>query len=200
MKENRNKTPWASIWVRPRESMRKILATNPFKKIVALAITNGIVTAISWIAFVNTRYPQQGEYKSTGFTLLLLVVGVVLGLINLYFGSWLLKVTGLWIKGKGSYIETKCAVGWSCYPFFIAGIFAILSYLLYQNSLLALLFGIINIVLSVWATIIGIFLLAEAHQFSFWRALTAILIAFVLVFVAIMLISLIIPLLAPIFR
>lgn len=196
MQENRSLKPWLSLWIHPRAAMRTILNTNPLKYIVPLVIANGIVSALSWIGFIVARYPQREGYQSVTFIGGLLFVGILLGLINLYFGGWLLKKTSHWLKGKGTYTETKCSIGWSAYLFLVAGIFAVFSYFLHNYPLPSTLFGLINVILSVWGSIAAIFLLAEAQQFSFFRALCAIIIALVLVFVVIMLVSIVVSLIA----
>lgn len=191
---------WISTWVRPREAMRKVLLENPVATIFLLAILNGVVTAISWLAFIYTREARE-ERIGAGFVILLLVCGVIMGLVHLYLGGWLYKVTSRWLGGKGDFIATRNAVGWGSYPLIVAGILSVLAYASDRPiPILALILGVLNIIFATWASILFIFFIAEAQKISFWRAFVALLIAAVLIFAVLMIISLFVPLLSPIFN
>lgn len=201
--ESTNRTqinPWLHIWGSPKKTLRSILETNPKRVILWLAILGGIISAFSWLGFLWFNYPYQETYKNTCFIIAVLIAGGIFGIIHLYFGGWLYRLTGSWVGGAGSFTDVKCAVGWSNYPFIIAGILGILSFLLPNLCLWAqFAFGILNLIFAIWGFVIFMNLLGEAHRFSAWKALLAFLIALVLVFVALMIVSLLVPLLRPLF-
>jgi len=197
--QSKQNNRWVSIWVKPRATLKSILDSDPLRTIIPLSIVSGVVSAISWLGFLWTRFPYQKEYRLALFALALLIVGGLFGLLNLYLGGWLYRITGSWLGGKGEYRAVKCAVGWSAYPFIMSGILGILSYIFYHYPLLSLLFGVLNLIVLIWAFILFLHLIGEAHQFSAWKALVAILIGAVLIFIAAILISLLLPLLKPLF-
>jgi Yip1 domain len=196
--EKENINPWLGLWVQPRKTLRAILTTDPKKWIVWLAIIGGILSALSLAAF--SWYPPKAVFLHPFLILILAIVGAIVGIVHLYFSSWLLTMTGSWLGGKGNFTEVKCAVGWSYYPFIIADILAIVSIYSTHNPWLKLVAGTLNVIAGVWGFVIFVKLVGEAHQFSAWKGLLSFLIALVLVFVAFMIVALLVPLLAPIFQ
>lgn len=190
-----NINPWLHIWTQPRKTMRLLLA-RPNYMVLFLALAGGVVSLLAWLAFPLFQDPA----KSKLILLIFIVIGGgIIGILNLYFGSWLYRLTGSWVGGKGTFVQTKCAVGWSNYPVIVGSIFLILSTISANNLLLQGLFSILNTIVTVWSFITFIHLLAEVHQFSVWKSLLSMLIAFILLFVMILLIVLLIPLLKPLF-
>lgn len=186
--------PWTQIWIAPRETLRQLFSASQHM-IISLAIIGGVISSLSWLGLLWTQYPHQEEFQRITFIILFAIIGALLGLANLYFGAWLYKITGSWIGGIGNFRRVKYAVGWANYPFIIAGLFNIFSFLAAPNVWLEFIFSFINMVLLLWGIILFINLLAEAHQFSAWRGLWSIFIAAALIFVAIMAIALLVSLL-----
>lgn len=194
--ENENINPWLHLWTRPRATLRSILNRDPKRVIIWLAIIGGIFSSLSFIdmhALSRTKF-------SILFFIVLVVIGAVIGIIHLYFSGWLLKLTGSWLGGKGTFTDVKCAVGWSNYPFIVVNIFSILVALSTPLIWLQLTLSLIMLILLVWAFVIFMKLIGEAHQFSAWKGLLAFLIAIVLIFVVFMIIALLVPLLSPLFQ
>lgn len=191
--------PLLKIWVHPRKTIRPFLDHHPQKWIIWFALIQGLLSGIGWIGFLWTRYPDRPIYSHPGFVGAALVSGALFSIIYLYLGGWLLKITGGWIGGLGTFIEVKCAVGWSYYPYIISSIINIISYFFIFHPWLAVTIGSLNVIIVIWAFILALHLLGAAHRFSAWKALAAILIAFVLVFMVLIIISLLIPLVMPLF-
>ncbi len=191
--------PWLQIWVNPKKMIRAMIDRNPTRVIIWLAILWGILSGLSSTSYLMLTYPHNALYRNVFFVITVLIAGGFFGIIYLYIGGWLFKLTGAWVGGKGTFTSVKCAIGWSYYPFIIAHVIGYFSVLSIPNIWLQSLFGLINVVITVWGMIIFLNVVGEAHRFSAWKALLAWMIALVLVLVVIMLISLLIPLLAPIF-
>lgn len=182
--------PWLTIWTRPRQTMRHILNTDPKGVIVWLAIISGILSGLTILGNLWLKYPHSQPLRY-GITLFFAVIfGAILGIFHLYFNGWLYKITGNWIGGKGTYTEVRSAVGWAFYPFIITSIVQVLNFFLYRYPVLYYLLAIINFILIIWSVIILIKLIAEAHQFSAWRSLIAIIIAAILIIAFVMLLIL----------
>lgn len=200
--ESTNRTqinPWISIWCSPKKTLRALLEKDPKRVILWLAIVSGVISAFSWLGYLWLYKPSHPEYQTALFIIGTVVVGVIAGLIHLYFGGWLYRLTGSWLGGKGTFTEVKCAIGWSFYPFIIAGIFGLISMLAFPNPWLQSTFGLLNVIVAIWGFVILMNLIGEAHSFSAWKAVLAFLIAVVLLCVALMLVSLLVPLLRPLF-
>lgn len=197
--EFKQSNPWIEIWLHPREVLKEQLQRDPRRWVLTLAIINGVVSGLSWAIASWTKYAQVSPIINGLIFTLILVLGAILGVLSLYLASWIYKVTGRWLKGKGDFTAVKCAVGWSYYPYLVAGLFGILNMLTVRIPLLGLFFGLIMAVLTVWSFIISLKLLGQAHDFSAWRALAMVFITVVLIFIVIVIVMLLIPQLAPLF-
>ncbi len=191
---------WLSIWVDPRETLSKILKENPRRYTLLLAIISGLLAALaSWFYLIHTE-GQDGAVKTPSFLIFILFLGGVAGAIHLYFGAWLYGLIGRMLNGKAGFIETKCAVGWSCYPFAVANIFNALKEAYSEHFVLLVLFTTIYFILVVWAFVIFLKLLGEAHRFSSWRALATLLFSAFVILLAFVLISVALHMLKPLFN
>lgn len=179
--------------------MRSILDSDPRRVIIWLAIISGVVSSLAGLGYLWGTFPDRQDFRHVLFLLIILVGGGISGLIYLYVAGWLYKLTGSWLGGKGTFTDLKCAVGWSQYPFILANIASFFGIFAVPNPWFQAFFGLINVILAVWGVVIFLNLAGEAHRFSAWRALLALIIGLILIFVAIMIISLLVPLLAPLF-
>lgn len=199
-KESEQINPWSGIWFQTRKTIRHILDTNPYAKIIWLSLANGAVSSGVWLATLWSKYPEEITYKSAYFIIFLLIIGALLGLVGLYLGGWLYKVVGRWIKGTGTFTDLKCATGWANYPFLIGNIFNFISYIaVNKQPTIAAIFAFIALILLIWGFIISLKLIGEAHRFSAWRALGSIILVFLLVFIVFMVVIVIASLIAPLF-
>lgn len=191
--------PWATIWFAPRRTLHWLLSTNPTGYIIPLAIVGGILSAVAMWASYLIQAPEHFFSHPLLVGIISVVAGGLFGLIHLYFGSWLYRLTGVWVGGKGTFLSLKCAVGWSNYPFIITSLLNLCALFTHRFFWVQTVFLIANLVLFIWSFIILLKLIAEAHFFSAWRALATLFLAAFLVFVALIIIALLVPLLTPLF-
>lgn len=194
-----NINPWAHIWTAPRKTMRAILTKDPRRLILWLAIIGGIFSTFTSIGYMWLQQPDSQVSYFIPRVIGMLLGGAIFGIIHLYFGGWLYQLTGSWVGGQGSYTEVKSAVGWANYPFIVASFIGLIGVIVTPFTWLVLAFGLVNLALIIWGFVIWLHLLGEAHRFSAWKSLLAVIIALLLIFVAVMLVSLLVPLLAPLF-
>ncbi len=197
---NENINPWLRLWVHPKKTIRSIIDSDPRRVIVWLAIIGGMISALSWIGLTWLRFPDRENVRHAIFIVAMLVSGGVIGILHLYFGGWLYRLTGSWIGGKGSFTDVKCAIGWANYPFIISGILAAMSYYAVPHFWFMSVIGLTQLTAFVWAFVILLNLVAEAHRFTVFRAFCTLLIGLALIFVALLIIGLLVPLLHPLFR
>lgn len=196
--ENTNINPWLRLWTSPRKTFRAILNTHPNKSVLLLAIVGGIISSLTVVA--HKWVPSKSNSFYIWVIIAAMIAGALLGILNLYFSGWLLSLTGAWLGGKGDFLSVKSGVGWSNYPFIFSNICSILIAVFTNQIWPKAFFTLLNLIIVIWGLFIYFKLIAEAHQFSAWKALLAVLIAVVLIMVALMIIVLIIPLLSPLFE
>jgi len=185
------RNPWLSIWVRPRATMRHILDGDPRRRVVLLMLLSGACDAL------RSRSPEMAEELPLSVLVAVKIAGGALaGLVVLYLGGFLLRVTGRWLEGRGDGVALRAALAWS-------NVTSIGAFLLWlpllavfgggaftldpadlQGDLPALAFvmliGFLLAATGGWGFIVCLKCVAEAHRFSAWRALGAVILSVLL--------------------
>ena len=172
--------PWATIWTKPRATIRRIVATDVRYQVTFLAILSG---ALIWL---ERRWSNPST--AAAFPMLVVIaviVGAILGVVELYINGALLKWAGAALGGVGSYAEVRAALAWSRVPVIVAVSIGILAILLgtngpmlgtdgeFSNSGASLL--LLHGALVMWGFVVMLKCIGEVHRFSVWRALGSIL-------------------------
>ena len=118
-------------------TFESIAKTDPKKSINWLAFLSGLLGTLSWISLIWTDRPGAQMFKFPIMLTILVIIGGFLGIVALYFGGWLYRLTGSWLGGKGGFTRVRCALGWGNYPFIVASVLNILSYLAARNTFCA---------------------------------------------------------------
>ena len=201
MRTKVNGNPWLNIWVRPRDTIRNIVATNLKYGFLALCAFNGFPMALSFAQSISLGLTLPTWALVIGA---LLVCGF-LGFISISISSALLLWTGRWLGGTGNYSTIRAAVAWSNVPNFVTSLtwlallaifgglvlnqgFSETTFVGYQAGAVFLIFLIQSIV-SIWGFIILLKALGEVQGFSVWRALLNVIIPFVIVVVVVWLVG-----------
>lgn len=186
--------PWTSIWTRPRATIRQIVDTDPKYMVIPLAILGGIVQA-----FDNASTRNLGdELPLGGIIVAALIGGPIGGLISLYLAGWFLRVTGGWLGGKANAEKVRAAIAWGQVPAIATlpligvqiALFGIEMFTEFTPELDAndqmlyvlLATGVGEMILGIWAIVAVIKCVAEVHEFSAWRGLGAMFLAFLVLF------------------
>ena len=172
--------PWATIWTRPRATIRRIVETDVRYQVTFLAILSG---ALIWL---ERRWSNPST--ASAFPMLVVIaviVGAILGIIELYINGALLKWAGAALGGVASYAEVRAALAWSRVPVIVAVSIGILAILLgtdgpmlgteteYSSSGASVL--MVHGALVIWGFVVMLKCIGEVHRFSVWRALGSIL-------------------------
>ncbi|MDY7041747.1 MAG: Yip1 family protein, partial [Chloroflexota bacterium] len=181
-------SPWLTIWVKPRQTIRRIVDSDPQHQVILLAMLGGIFQVLN-----------QSSSRHLGDTLSLPIIFLLCGIAGPIVGIFLLCVEGAllhWIGsrfgGQASPAEVRAACAWSSVPNIWSQIlwipqFALLGKDLFTseipkiaaNPFLALIFlGFLGVqlVIAVWAFVVLLICLGEVHRFSIWKALATTLI------------------------
>jgi len=190
--------PVFTIWLYPRRTIRAILDTNPKRHVVLLAALGGIATSAD--SAIGRRF---GDFLSPpAIAVLVFIIAPIGGVLTLYIGGWLLRITCSWLGGTASQTSVRAALAWSNIPQIVSALVTIppsliihrselfssatpsLDALIQSSSSLALVttfvllaIGVVSLIMAVWSILITVKCVAEAHRFSAWRALFAFLLA-----------------------
>ena len=185
--------PWLTMWVRPRDTIRKIVDFNPKYRFAVLSGIYGfpLLLQIAQNMSLGERLPAYA------IVLIALVLCVFAGMIGISIQSALLYWTGKWIGGQGSYLNIRAANAWSNVPnivtvatwlIFVA-MFGNLAFFYefpegaFTGAVYTVLFllSLIQLVISIWSLVIFLHALGEVQGFSAWKALLNVIIPFVIV-------------------
>lgn len=186
-------SPWLTIWVRPRATMRRILDADPRRRVIALMLAAAVVGALN-IA-TEPSIPALLHVPAGALLAAALVVLPAWAIVGLYLFGFLLAVTGRWLEGTGDAVAVRGALGWSRVPLIWGGLLIVPRFVLFGGlggdpaalvespgaALLQGSLGTLEFVLVIWAFVVMLKCLAEAHRFSAWRALGALILSSMIV-------------------
>ena len=180
--------PFFSLWIAPRDTMRRLVDTDPARYVIGLAMLRGGLgrLEIAWFSALSRRTPLSPVWP-VGVAIGV-VLGAIVGVIGLYVGAWLLGFFCRILDGVSSAIEMRAALAWSHLPGITAATVSIALVLLgtvsppeFKHSRLPVMTGstielmLLNAVLIGWGVVVQLNCVGEVNRFSAWRALGAIL-------------------------
>jgi Yip1 domain. len=172
-------TPWRSMWIRPRETIRWIVQTNPSYGVFWLS---GIYVLQSLFFLLN--------FWSFGLTFshyALLVPSVILapalGVIWVCFYGWILQSTGRWFGGKAPASHVRAALAWSRLPMslsLILWVYLVLTkpeetFIQHGPRTIAPFFHIMIFSLEAWTLVLFVQAIREVQHFGLFKALANVL-------------------------
>jgi hypothetical protein len=183
------KSPWLTIWIQPRATIRQIVAHNPKRSLWLLAAIYGFSSLLNSFQSVSLG----SSLGVIPLFLIALIFSPIWGYIVFAVWSWVISWTGRWLKGQADFQMVRAAYAWSCVPLAVNGLLWIAMILIFglplfihfpegyqltdgQASLLFLIL-IGKVVLAIWSLVIYLNALAEVQQFSVLRAIGNVIIA-----------------------
>jgi Yip1 domain. len=100
--------PWKTLWTAPTATFATLIAEAPGYNVLTLSILMGFGSALS-------QFSGSGIGLAQGLALTLLL-GPVMGLGELYIGSWLLAHVGRWLGGQGDPVTIRTIMAWAGLP------------------------------------------------------------------------------------
>lgn len=177
------KNPWWKMWVRPRETIRSIVAKNPNFRLVWLSLIYSLPSM-----FYAAQKLSWGVTLNFWFVLTLCVIlAIPIGFISICINSFIVLITGKLIKGKANFKNIRAAFAWSSVPntvnialwvilllafgshVFLAN-FPTMLYSSVHGAVLQLVL-ILQLIVAIWMFVIFLQALGEVQGFSAWMAL-----------------------------
>jgi hypothetical protein len=193
--------PWLSIWTKPRDTIRKIVAYDPNYRFPVLAGIYGFPLLLQ----IAQNFSLGENFPAYAIALIALAASVIVGMIVMSILSGLLLWTGRWIHGEASFREIRASVAWSNVPNIVTIITWIIFLGIFRNDTFFHTFPGINLtsgeyaavfilffiqlLVSIWSLIIFLKALGEVQGFSAWKALLNLIIPSVIVLAVIWIIG-----------
>jgi hypothetical protein len=190
-------SPFVSMWLSPRDTVRGILQRDPTYLVVPLGAIGGVFQALS-----RASEKSIGDHLSLPVILAIAIpFGAIAGVLGLHVGSALLHFTGKWIGGTGSKEDIRASIAWGTVPALWGGLLWLPIILLTgravfltdietsgAGAMTLLIAGgclLVQAGAYIWSIFTGLHSLGEAQGFSAWRALGNGMLVFLVVFVPI---------------
>jgi Yip1 domain len=181
-------SPFFSIWIEPRATIRRIVDSDPTRNVLALAAIGPAINSLisQWSAVINgTAHPSVLWPLWVAFSV---AIQAAFGILFLYIFAAVFRWSGSLLGGTATGVEVRAALAWSQVPAIVAEI--ILLFALFAGvPMPKMLPGrlplidpafykvmVVEGVLGIWGFIISLKCIGEVHRFSAWRAFLAILI------------------------
>ena len=190
--ETASDLPWLSIWSRPRATTRALLERRRSELYVLLfTLTAGFINGLDQ-ASLNSVGDGQGFPFIVGYAI---GSGVLGGLVRVYLGSWVLSIIGRSLGGTGRTADVRTAVAWSSIVSIVFGLLWLPSIALFGKELfteeMPRVYGSDALTVAfmamaslqfagiLWAAVTALKCVAEAHEFSVWKALATYVLAII---------------------
>jgi hypothetical protein len=188
-------SPWLTIWIRPRPTIRRIVDTDPTRGVVLLAMLAGVDRLLDRMSLRNAG--DQMDFPAILLTAA--VAGPIAGIVGVWLSALLLRWTGHWIEGAGSLTAIRAAVAWAGVPVTASLAVWVLDLTLIGRemftsdtprldatpflALTVIASGVMQFVLALWSIWLFVVCLAEVQRFSAWKAIGNALLAGLVIFI-----------------
>jgi hypothetical protein len=188
-------SPFFSIWIEPRATIRRLVDSDPTRNVLALAAIGPAINSLisQWSAVINgTTHPSVLWPLWVAFSV---AIQAAFGILFLYIFAAVFRWSGSLLGGIATSVDVRAALAWSQVPAIVAEI--ILLFALFAGvPMPKMLPGrlplidpafykvmVVEGILGIWGFIISLKCVGEVHRFSAWRAFAAILIPPIIVLV-----------------
>jgi signal peptidase I len=181
---SRSFSPWTTIWLSPRQTIDRIVATRPTYLVLPLAMLGMVAGVYLQLASVGLAGSLADWRLGLGFV----VASAIYGLVWLFPSALVLSWIGRLFGGEASARQLRAVIAWSTVPMIVGALVALMILVLKVTGAAspAIDGGLPWLVgaSSLWTAIIFMLMLARVERFGFWRAVfTYMLNSFLLAFV-----------------
>src|SRR5262249_23754334 len=161
-------SPWLTVWLRPRDTIERIVASNPRRHVLLLAALGGMATVLFGLilaGLTNQLFDQRFA--------IIVVGGLVLGIAGLYIYGLSFNLWGRILGGGSSAMDLRAALAWGAIPGIVGFVICLaalvalkLSGSLSQAPIAVL--QVMAIALGLWSVIATMLMVGRLQRFGFW--------------------------------
>jgi len=167
--------PWLTVWLRPGDTIERVLAANPQHSIWLLAALAGMANFAA--AFASYGWAT----RTVGWQMMAAIVcgGAIYSIVALYVQAWCLQWSGGMLGGKASAKQLRVLVAWGYFLPLIVGSAISLTILAWLNTgsdgtpaaRSQIYVDLIHGIVLVWSIVIVLRMIMRAQHFGMWRAI-----------------------------
>jgi signal peptidase I len=188
-------SPWLTVWVRPRETIERIVASNPRHHVLLLACLGGMASMAAML--LNARLTTGLiDWRIIAFVA---VVGSLLGIVSLYLNGLFSSWCGGLLGGRAPAVALRAALAWGFAPSAIGLVvcLAVLTGLKLfggtnvppsPSGTLLVVLQVVTGAFGLWSVVAMLLMIGRVERFGFWRTITCASLASVLALVLALLI------------
>ncbi len=182
--------PWFSMLNKPRETIQQIIDEDPRHQVIAVSALGGLLSGI-----VNNLAKMNAlSVRNLIVLVFVIILSPLFGIIGLYLGGLVYRITGQWLNGKGTPETIRTAVAWGTIPFIWSSILCFITIPLHRLGI-SFPFFIGQITFAIWGMIVVSKSLAQVQGFKsawmgFFNAFLGGLLILVPIFVIVIIIAL----------
>jgi signal peptidase I len=159
------RSPWLTVWLSPRRTVERLVATRPSYFVWPLAVVGTIASIYSQISVIDSA----SYLLSWQLALSLLVFGALAGTVWLYLSGFMLSWIGSLFGGQASALHMRTVFAWSTLPT-ILGFLIILAIGATAGRGGALdAVPLLVAAASVWSFVVFLLMLGRVQGFGFLR-------------------------------
>ena len=173
-------SPLFSVLLKPRQTIERIVATQPRHRVLLLASLG----TVSGLAGQIVGAGAADSLFNWRVLLALVVVGPVLGIVSLYAGALLFNWIGRLLGERASTLELRAVLAWSTTPS-IFGITVVVAVLVALHGVagsngFSLLLRATVAICGLWSFIVLLLMLSRIQRFGVWRAIVTYVLGLIL--------------------
>lgn len=167
----RERSPFLTIWWRPRQTIANIAAGTSGAMVVLLALLGGAASGVGYLLTMG------GHQSLTDWRVLLIgiVVTGALVIANLYVTAWIAGGIGRLVGGSASTATVRAAFAWGMLPVIAGAVLAVAAAIGLRalgtgpasSGVLSLITGLG----SLWSLVMTVLMLSRLERFGIFRSL-----------------------------
>jgi signal peptidase I len=158
---------FVTLWLSPRQTIERIVATRPRHLVIVLAALGMIAGLYSQIDSVYGMTPFEPWWFWFG----LVAGGAVLGIIWLYLDGALLSWIGHLLGGHATALELRAALAWSAVPGIVGFVIGVATGAVTHGAIAREVASSIVTVFALWSLATFLLMLGRLQHFRFWRTI-----------------------------
>ncbi|MDB5598056.1 MAG: peptidase [Xanthobacteraceae bacterium] len=172
-------SPWLSVWLKPGNTIERMLEEHPRRGIWLLAVLGGISGIVTQLISAGWTTELLDWRAIVGVAL----AGALFGVVGLYLYGLCFRWSGRMFGGRAPAADLRTLVAWGSVPYVasLAICLAILVWLKFFGSAesavkpeaLVVTMQTIAAVLSFWCLIMFLLMVARVQHFGFWRTIAS---------------------------
>jgi signal peptidase I len=174
MQDTAAASPLATLWLSPRATIERIVATRPTYMVLPLAML-GAIASFYVELLASGLAGHVGDWR---LWLGVVIGGAVLGVAWLYLSALVLKWIGRMLGGEATALQLRAVVAWSMVPSIAGGVIATIAILVAKaagagDAVIDIGMPWLAVAVSLWATIVFMLMFGRVERFGFWRTMLA---------------------------